>query len=179
MIFQRKNKLNTPVSDTDHVQGRLDAPIVLTLYGDFECPYTRIARNNIKTWQKKFGDDLTIVYRHYPMNDRHENAARAAEAAEAAAAQGKFWQMYDTLFRYQDRLTDADLSRYAIQLDLDTAQFEAEMAANRYTAKIEDQHADAEKSGVHITPTFFVNGTKRKGFHDENILPHLEDVLKG
>ena len=49
------------------------------------------------------------------------NAMLAHEAALAARAPGKFWEMHDTLFENQTKLSRADLLGYAKSLALDLA----------------------------------------------------------
>jgi rhodanese-related sulfurtransferase len=34
--------LSQPIGREDHFQGRLDAPLILVVYGDYECPYKGI-----------------------------------------------------------------------------------------------------------------------------------------
>src|SRR5438046_7506237 len=96
-----------PMPDRDHIQGPSDAPIKLLEYGDYECPYCGEAHPIVKEIQRRLGDQLCFVFRHFPLTQVHPHAEHAAEAAEAAAGQGKFWQMHDTLFEHQQTL-DAD-----------------------------------------------------------------------
>lgn len=51
----------------------------------------------------------------------------AAIASEAAHSQGKFRQYHDKLFANQAKLTPDDLKKYAKDLGLDTAKFEADL----------------------------------------------------
>ena len=62
----------------------------------------------------------------------HAYAQYAAEAAEVAAAQGKFWEMHDTLFAHQQALDDGDLVEYAVGLDLDISRFLRDMSGHFY-----------------------------------------------
>ena len=94
----------------------------------------------------------------------------AAEASEAAAAQGKFWEMYDTLLSHQDELSPRDLIRYAQELDLDVDRFRDELRRREYAARVSDDVASADESGVSGTPTFFINGRRHYGVYDIDTL---------
>ena len=89
--------------ERDHIRGRVDAPVTLLEYGDFECPYCGHAAPVIDKLLEHFGDELRYVFRHLPLNDVHPNAQLAAEAAEAAGAQGRFWEMHDRLLAQPGR----------------------------------------------------------------------------
>lgn len=111
------------ITEHDHAQGEVSAPVTLVEYGDFECPYSREALNTVQLLQREFGHDLRFVFRHFPLADKHPHAVLAAEAAEAAAAQGEFWSMYAMLFAHQWELEYSDLMNYAGQLGLDKTWF--------------------------------------------------------
>lgn len=162
--------LAVPVVERDHVQGPADAPVTLVEYGDFECPYTGRAYPIIKQVQRALGDQLRLVFRNFPLTDIHPHAQQAAEAAEAAGAQGKYWEMHDLLFEHQKALNLSDLLGYARQLDLDVARFERDLAGRAYAARVGDDVAGAERSGVEGTPTFFVNGRRHDGSFDADTL---------
>ena len=98
------------------------------------------------------------------------NAALAAEAAEAAGAQGKFWEMHDTLFEHQHALHLADLVRYATQLGLDEARFEEDLRSGRFASRVAQDVNSAEEAGVASTPTFFVNEVRYRGPYDADSL---------
>ena len=60
--------------------------------------------------QRALGNQLRFVFRNFPLQDSHPHAEHAAEVAESAGAQGKFWEMHDTLFENQEQLEDRALS---------------------------------------------------------------------
>ena len=64
----------------------------------------------------------------FPQPQIYPQARKAAETAEAAAAQGKFWEMHNTLFENQDALENGDLVEYAARLGLDIPRFLRELA---------------------------------------------------
>jgi protein-disulfide isomerase len=99
----------------------------------------------------------------------------AAEAAEAAAAQGAFWKMNDKLLRHQDELTPRDLGRYAKELGLDTERFWDELRGRDHEARVEEDVATADASGVAGTPSFFINGRRHQAAYD---VPTLTAAVK-
>jgi protein-disulfide isomerase len=170
MAEQRAQTPALVITEHDHVEGEAAAAVTLVEYGDFECPYSRAALKTIQALQREFGRDLRVVFRHFPLADKHPHAVQAAEAAEAAAAQGKFWPMYATLFANQWELEYADLMDYARQLGLDRAKFGEALAAHRYLDRIRGDVATGREHGVTGTPTFFVNGRRQDGDDDARAL---------
>ena len=100
-------KLTMPVSESrDHIHGPTTAPVTLLEYGDYECPYCAQAYIIIKEAQERLGGKLRFVFRNFPVTNVRPHAYETALAAEAAGAQGKFWEMYDYLFKHGQRVTN-------------------------------------------------------------------------
>jgi protein-disulfide isomerase len=156
-------KLATPVGDRDHSLGPPGASVTLVEYGDFECPHCRRAHPVVQGIRRYMGDSLRFVFRHFPLSEAHPHAQHAAEAAEAAGAQGRFWEMHDTLFHNQDALDDTDLLVYATNIGIDAQRVAGELAAGTYTKTVRDDFRGGVRSGVNGTPTFFVNGLRYDG----------------
>ena len=152
--------------ERDHIRGRVDAPLTLVEYADFECPFCSKATGSIAELRKRLGDDLRYVYRHLPLEHVHPHARQAALAGEAAAAQDRFWEMGDQLFHHQDALELADLRGYAETVGLDLDRFDEDLRTRRYEKRVDDDAIDAETSEVHGTPTFYVNGRRHFGPYD-------------
>jgi Na+/H+ antiporter NhaA/predicted DsbA family dithiol-disulfide isomerase len=164
--------------ERDHVRGPDDAPVTLVEYGDFECPYCGQAERVIRELLTQYGDDIRYVWRHLPLNDVHPSAQLAAEASEVAAAQGKFWEMYDTLLSHQDELGPRDLVRYAGDLGLDLERFREELRGRRYASRVSEDVSTADESGVSGTPTFFINGRRHYGVYDIDTLTEAVGAAK-
>jgi Na+/H+ antiporter NhaA len=152
--------------ERDHIRGPTYALVTLVEYGDFECPYCGQAEGAIRELLASFEDDVRYVWRHLPLNDVHPYAQMAAEASEAAAAQGSFWEMYDTLLRHQGELRSMQLSAYAQELELDAERLLEEVRRREYASRINEDVASADESGVSGTPTFFINGRRHYGAYD-------------
>lgn len=159
----RLTALAAPVSDRDHITGPETAPVTLLEYGDFECPDCGRAYGIVKQLEELNGLVFRFAFRNFPLMQKHRHAERAAEAAEAAGTQGGFWAMHDTLFEHQDALGDAHLIQYAASLKLDTERFRRELAAHAYAARVGEDITTAVHSGVHGTPTFFINDIRYDG----------------
>jgi protein-disulfide isomerase len=167
----RVTRLQVPVDEArDHILGPPSAPATLVEYGDFECPYCGQAHPIVKQLQAQLGPQLRFVYRHFPLIQVHPHAELAAEASEAAGAQGKFWEMHDLLFENQEALDVDDLIGYAVELDLDLPRFHREFAGHVYAPRVLEDLIGGARSGVHGTPTFFINGVRHEGPFDFDTL---------
>jgi len=163
----------------DHVRGSEDAAVTLVEYGDFECPFCGQAEQVIRELLASFGDDVRYVWRHLPLNDVHPNAQVAAEASEAASAQGRFWEMHDTLLGHQGDLRASHIEAYAKEIGLDAERLITELHRRDYAARVSEDVASADESGVSGTPTFFVNGRRHYGTYDVATLTATVTAARG
>jgi protein-disulfide isomerase len=166
------SSLALPPQPTDHALGPDHARVTVVEYGDFECPSCKVAATTPTLLMERFPNKVRFLFRHFPLVEAHPHALLAAEASEAAAAQGKFWPMYDALFRNQAHLKDKDLQRYAGELGLDMTRYVAEMDDHIYLQKVREHIDSGTRSHIRATPTFFVNGVVQdisfgmKALHD-------------
>jgi protein-disulfide isomerase len=160
-----------PVPDRDHIQGPIDAPIMLLEYGDYECPYCGEAYPVVKEIQERLGNRLCFAFRNFPLSNSHPHAEHAAEAAETAAAQRRFWEMHDLLYENQEALDDEDLAQYASALGLDARRLITEVQAGTHAARIKEDFRSGARHGVNGTPSFFINGVRYDG------TPAVEELL--
>ena len=156
-------RLSPEVSESDHALGPADARVTLVEFGDFECPHCAELIPLVAAARKAFGGNLRFVFRHFPLRSSHPHALAAAKAAEAAGEQGKFWEMYDQLYRHQSRLEDEDLLRHARELGLDMPRFERELKSAATEGRIREHLSSASQSGAGGTPSLFVNGERYEG----------------
>jgi protein-disulfide isomerase len=147
----------------DHMIGPIDAPVALLEYGDFECPFCGTAYPIVEALRDTMGDEMMFSYRHFPITTAHRYAWQAAEASEAAASQGQFWPYHHLLFEDQAHLEVPDLIARAQAVGLDVDRFEQELAGHVHAAHVQDDFLSGVRSGVHGTPTFFVNGMRYDG----------------
>jgi protein-disulfide isomerase len=155
--------LKLPDPKRDHLQGRIDAPIALLEYGDYECPFCGEVQPIVGEIQRRLGDDLCFAFRHFPLTSVHPHAEHAAEAAEAAGEQAGFWPMHETLFANQDALDDKSLAQYAAALGLNEVRFIQEVVSGAHAERIQEDFKSGVRGGVNGTPCFFINGQRYDG----------------
>jgi cyclophilin family peptidyl-prolyl cis-trans isomerase len=114
---------------------------------------------------ENFPDDVQIVYRHFPLNQIHDNAQKSAEASEAAGAQGMFWEYHDALFERQrdwSPLEPAAANQFFVdlagELGLDEERFADELEGDVYAAYVSALEQEAIALGLPGTPAALVNG---------------------
>ena len=109
---------------------------------------------------------------------------KAAEASLCANEQGRFWQMHDSLFGFQQDLTVDSLKLRARELNLDTEAFNACLDSGRQALRVRKDMEEGAKAGVSGTPTLFVNGKKFKpsgksfGDVDKKLRNEIDKELK-
>ncbi len=148
--------------------GPANAPVTIIEFTDFQCPACAAMHPVIDEVLKSYGDKVRFVVRDFPL-ERHENARKAAEAANAANAQGKFFEYISILFKRQNALDIASLKKYATELGLDRARFDAALDRGTYADEVKRDIEDGEMYGVGVTPTIFVNGVQLKTLSAEGL----------
>ncbi len=142
----------------EQFRGAATAPVVIIEYGDFECPFCRrfqqavypqLLDTYIKTGKVRY------IYRDMPL-PFHEHAMPAAQVANCAGEQGKYWQMYDSLFTDQIAQSSTELDERAKKAGLDTAKLDSCVASARFVPAIQRSAAEAAKMEISGTPTFVI-----------------------
>ena len=151
----------------DHTLGKKDSKVVLVEYGDFQCPGCKAVHPTVKALAEKYEDQITFVFRNFPLTTIHPNARVAAASAEAAGLQGKYWEMHDMLYENQDSWSTLSpdersefFAGYAKDLELNVDEFKTDLASEAISKKINYDLALGRKVGVSGTPGLFLNGSE-------------------
>ena len=162
-----------PITDADYPKGGDNAKVTMIEYSDFECPFCSRHNDTMKKIEAEYGDQIRIVFRHFPLSF-HPEAQKAAEASECAGEQGKFWEMHDKIFdaNTAGNMSVAKWKEEAKNLGLNAGQFDECLDSGKYAKKVIDVMDAGAAAGVEGTPATFINGELVSG-----AVPY--DQLKG
>jgi len=140
-----------------YVKGNADAKITWLEYSDLECPYCaklHATDGTPKTVSEKYGDELNIVFNHFPLYF-HNNAQTAAEILECLAVQkgsDAFYSLINTSYESKDSTKDF-LVKEAVKLGADQTKLNKCLEDKTFTKKVTDQmQAGTDMFGVTGTP---------------------------
>jgi protein-disulfide isomerase len=140
---------------------KISSPVILEEYGDYQCPPCGLLYPVLKEIEGEYGNQLRVVFHHFPITKLHKNAMAAARAAEAARNQNKFWEMHDRLYRNQKAWAEQADPRpifisYARELGLKVDQFTGDMDSPQVEQRISADIQRASAMGVTGTPTVYI-----------------------
>jgi len=140
------------------------APITITEYSDFQCPYCAMFSEN--TEQQLLDayvntGKVLFVYRTYGAYIGAESQA-AGESAYCAGDQGKFWEYHDYLFANQlgenkGTFNTRKLDAIAEYLKLDMTTFHTCISAKKYAERVTQDGKDGLAAGIQATPSFSIS----------------------
>lgn len=143
--------LNSPVKGPDN------APVTLTVFSDFQCPYCSRLVAFVDEVLAKNPDKVRVVFKQFPLR-MHNMAQPAALASLAAREQGKFWPMHDLLFANFNQLSEEKIRALAKEAGLDIARFDKDRNTQKLLDEVLRDQALGQQAGVQGTPTIFLNG---------------------
>lgn len=163
-------------TDDDPARGEANAPVTIVVFTDFQCPACAAAHPVVDETVKSYGNRVRLVVRDFPL-PQHAQARKAAEAAAASNAQGKFFEYIAVLFKNQSALDVPSLKKYAADLGLNAARFNAALDSGEYASEVEHDVQDGEQYGVDSTPSIFVNGVRLRDLTAEALRAAIDRAL--
>ena len=175
---------------TSNVQvlGNDNAPLKVTIFGDFQCPYSKSFADTFAKVNGKYQDQIQVFFRQLPLRSIHPQAYNAALASTCANDQGKFWEMYQQLYANQaewgaSTITEANaktvFDKYAANLELNVDEFKQCMADEKHKAEIEADEMMAEDYAISGTPAAFVGDQFINGALTEDALTGIVEKQLG
>ncbi len=159
--------------------GNSKAPVVIEVFSDYQCRRCVAFNADLKRVQVKYGDQVRMIFREFPLIQIHDKAMIAAQAAEAAGLQGKFFQMNDLLYSQareweQSQNLEEQFITYAQKLKLNVKRFRADVWGPKVRARIDLDTQRARALNVPGTPSVVLSG--RLVMHED--LANLETEIE-
>ncbi|MBU4153354.1 MAG: thioredoxin domain-containing protein [Proteobacteria bacterium] len=164
-------------SDGSPFLGDDKAPVVITIFSDFQCPHCAQLGELFPKLLEKYPTSIKIVYRYYPLPN-HQFAGAAAVASWAAHQQGKFWQYHDLVYANFRDLTMEKLTGFAEQLGLNMPQFQQQMNSQEAKDAVIRDIQEGQTAGVTGTPVMYINGRLVRERTMEPIQKMIDESLK-
>jgi protein-disulfide isomerase len=167
-----------------YLKGSDSAAVEITEYADYQCPFCQtFATLQMPTIEERLikTGRLRWRYRDFPLQ-QHSYSRIAAHSAACADEQGKFWPQHEHIYEGQSEWAEsrdgADIfRRYAREVGLDLAKYDACMSAGKYAGRIQASYEEGARAGVTSTPTLLVGGRLYKGRFDSDAITRLVDSL--
>jgi protein-disulfide isomerase len=161
--------------------GPANAPVTVSEFGDFECPFCARALNIVETLvNTTYKGRVRLIFKNFPLAG-HLWANTAATASECARLQNPdaFWAFARGFYHDQAAIDPKNIrqhiDQYASALQLDNKVLSACMLSRAPSDRIAQDMADGAALKVASTPTFYVNGIPVVGFPDEKSLSFVID----
>ncbi|MEM7604032.1 MAG: thioredoxin domain-containing protein [Myxococcota bacterium] len=164
-------RYRVPVTAAQPTIGFDTAPVTVVVFADFRCPISLQVPSTLERITARYGEDIRIVWRHFPLAFLEYDRAAASLATAAFRYFGHegFWDAQRVFFSHEGDLGYRVLEQDGLQLGLS----EAAITASFYGVHNEAIEADlalAARVGVRGTPTFFINGERIPGNPSEEVL---------
>jgi len=160
------------------VTGSASQKIIMAEFSDFECPFCARGHAVVKEFMSRNQNDVTLVYKHFPLSEIHAQAEPAAFASWAAFQQGKFWEYHDALFEQQNKLGEEFYLELAKNLKLDIDRFNRDRQSKEAKEAVKKDFELGKSLGVRGTPSFVVNGIFFSGVPEVKDLEALVAQIK-
>lgn len=159
-----------------------DAPIRISIFSDFECPFCKVVAEQMPELIRRYPKQINIQYFFYPLDNKcnsnvktrfHDNACDAAYLA--ACDEKKFAEVHDEIFAEQDNFKKGAIADIAKKHG-----FEKCLTSEEIKNKVISFINAADQFNLKSTPTIIVNGKKIEGtIPSGQFFAIFEDLLQG
>jgi len=174
-------KLKTDLSPSFGSPG---APVVMVMFGDFECPDCKMEaltlRQNVAT---AFPNQVRVYFKDFPLEQIHPWAKSAAIAGRCIFRQDPtaFWKYFDWVYGHQIEITSENLKTQLSEFlktvpDMDGMQLGRCLDTNATEAEVNASIAEGKSLRIDGTPTTFLNGRRLIGSYP---WPNLQQLIEG
>ncbi len=174
----------SPVTSADYTKGSANAEKQIVTFTDFDCPFCHSFHTTLNTLLAK-RSDISVTYRHFPLEQLHPNATYLATAAECAGSIGgdsAFWKFVDEMFASREMNEQTNLAlidSFTKAAGLPHSNFLKCLDSQAAEDAVNQDIVDGEQGGVQGTPAsfIFVDGVLVEEINGAQPLSAVEDLL--
>lgn len=151
------------VLPTDPQLGPSTAPVTIIVFSDFQCPYCAETHELLVQLQRKYSQDVRIVWKDFPL-PTHGFAMTAALAGRCASHQKLFWEYSHLVFQklpsmdpFQTSEMFELLKSAADGLGMSKEDFQSCIENKRYANKVGDSFTQGLGADIDGVPYLFIN----------------------
>jgi protein-disulfide isomerase len=150
-----------PVTPRDYTKGAADAQIQILTFTDFDCPFCKKFHETLNSIVTTY-PEVSITYRHFPLEQLHPNAKDLSVAAECVGqlkGDVEYYSFVDSVFNSRDFNETTDMSKitsYATAAGVRSADFAACRKSTAALAAVEADMKEGTAIRVQGTPTSYV-----------------------
>jgi protein-disulfide isomerase len=149
--------------------GNEKAKITIAEFAEFKCTYCVALSPVLKKLVADSNGAVRLFFKHFPLKN-HPGTLFSSRAAQAAHRQGKFWAMYDLLYRDFNKQGMEDVLEYARSLGMDVERYKKDLEDPKIEELVERDKMEGVRAKVVGTPTLFINGKMYHLRPDEEFL---------
>lgn len=134
--------------------GKIDAPVTLTEFGEYENEDCAKANEVVKQLLEAYDGKIRFQFRHFPLTLIHQRSLKASESAVAAGQEGKFWEMHNILFANRRNLGTTSLKLHSKEAGVKSKKFLDDLVNGMYGWQVQDDIKEGHNRGVKKFPPF-------------------------
>jgi predicted DsbA family dithiol-disulfide isomerase len=154
-------------------------PVVLDYWCELQCPDCRTALDDLRALRARYGDNLDIRLRHFPL-EKHKYAYAAAQAAEEAWTQGLGLPYVEAVLARAEELGrhgEPLLLEIAAEVGMDAEEVDTALIDGRHLLIVDADQAEGKAIGVTGTPTYVIDGRRLDGGKSqEGLREQIEEI---
>jgi protein-disulfide isomerase len=168
------------VPDDANTKGPADAPITIVEFGDLCCPACQKAFAMLNDVYRQYNGKVRIVFRHFPLYQKHQQSFRAAVYSEYAATKGHFWDYLDRVYQFppdeMEKKETFENALIGLSMDVGEAEKQFQSESSRGFERVYRDLQMADQLGIQVTPTFFIfaKGERPRSIQISEISSKLE-----
>jgi protein-disulfide isomerase len=170
--------------------GKASAPVTVTLYEDFICPFCGEFEGATRAKLQQAVDDGKVKLRYHVLNflsrssttDYSLRAANAEAVVLDAAGPSAAKKFHDLLYEHQPKegsagLSDGQLVDFAVQAGASRSKASHGISDRTFEQWVKNGTSQASKDGVTGTPTIKVNGKELPGPAVANLAQQIDQAI--